>query len=136
MSTVLSIAAIGGKGPKATSVSFTKTEDGIRQWAWVPNDVAATLAPGMTVIVEVTSMGPVETCYTDKVTKTEVALKVPKQQLWLGGDILADAPEQEPVPEAKWHVTEAAKAYLEAYRAKQQAKQATSEGAGDTEDFG
>lgn len=136
MSTVLTIAAIGGKGPKATSVAFGKTEDGVRQWAWVPNSVAEKLAPGMTVIVEAVSVGKVEKTYTDKVTKTEVALKVPKQQLFLGGEITVDAPDAEPLPEAQWKVSDAATAYREAYHAKRQAEQATNEGAGDTEDFG
>lgn len=135
MSTVMYISGIGGSGDNATAVSFGKTEEGVRLWAWVPNAKAEELAPGMKVTVEVTSAGPVETSYTDKETQKEIALKVPRQQLWLGGDILADAPEQDPLPEAKWQVTDAAKAYREAYLAKRQAKQAPK-GAGETEDFG
>lgn len=133
MSTVLSIAAIGGKGPKATNVAFLKNEAGVREWAWVPNNIAEMLAPGMRLVVEAVSVGKVEETYTDRNTGEVVPLKVPKVQLFLGGEITVDAPEQEPLPEAQWKVSDAAAAYREAYRAKQAPK---GEGAGDTEDFG
>lgn len=116
MSVSLSIAAIGGSGPKATAVNFTKTEEGQRPWAWVPNAVAADLVPGMVLTVESVSTGKVETTYVkDGVT---VDLKVPKVQLFLGGQITVDAPDSEPVPEATFVVSDQARAYREAYLAK------------------
>lgn len=121
----LSIAAIGGSGPKATAVQFVKTDDGVRPWAWLPNDLAALLAPGMLLNVEHVSTGKTETAYTDKAGNT-VELKVPRMQLFLGGTIEVDAPEAEPVPEITVKVSDKAAAYREAYLAKQ-AKQAPSD---------
>lgn len=117
MSVSLSIAAINGSGPKATAVNFVKTDDGHRPWAWVANDIAAQLAPGMVLRVETVSTGKVETAYTNK-DGQQVDLKVPKVQLFLGGLIEIDAPEQEPLPEATFVVSPAAAEYRKAYLAK------------------
>jgi hypothetical protein len=116
MSAVLSIAAIGGHGPRATAVNFVKV-DGVRPWAWVSNDIAAQLAPGMVLRVERVSEGSVQSSYTKD--GIEVELKVPKVQLFLGGTIEVDAPEAEPLPEATFVVSDAAAKYRAAYAAKQ-----------------
>lgn len=116
MSTILSIAAIGGSGPKSTAVQFLKV-DGIRQWGWVPNEIAAELVAGMRLEVPVVSLGAVETTWTKD--GVEQDLKVPRQQLFLGGDMVALPPDSEPLQPMTLQVTEQAKAYREAYLAKQ-----------------
>ena len=117
MSTTLIIAGINNPGPKATAVSFVKSDNGTRPWAWVSNSVAAQLAPGMRLIVPAVSEGKIETSYTDK-NGNIVDLKVPKVQLFLGGDISVDAPEAEELPEASFTATDAAAEYLKSYLAK------------------
>lgn len=126
----LSIAAIGGHGPKATAVSFVKDDNGHRPWAWLPNDLASQLAPGMLLNVEHVSTGKTETVYTDKAGNT-VELKVPRVQLFLGGTVEVDAPEADPVPEITVKVSDAAAKYREAYMAKR-AAEATSSSDQDT----
>lgn len=116
MSVSLSISAISGSGPKATAVMFVKSPEGVRPWAWVPNAVAAGLVPGMVLTVESVSTGKVETTF-ERNGQVET-LKVPRQQLFLGGSIVIDAPDSEPLPEATFTVSDAAAAYREAYLAK------------------
>lgn len=118
MSTKLNIAAIGGSGPKATAVQFLKDATGVRQWSWIANPIAAQLRPGMSLTVEQVSTGKVETSYTDA-TGTVVALKVPRQQLFLGGSITVEAPEAEVLaPVTVTFAGDVAK-YASAYDAKQ-----------------
>ena len=93
MSHQFTIAAIGGSGPKATAVNFLKTEDGVRLWTWMSNDVASKLRPGMTVVAEQASFGKVETTYEKAGVVTE--LKVPKAQVFLGGSVSVRKPESE-----------------------------------------
>jgi hypothetical protein len=119
MSKVFSIAGISNPGPKSTAVSFTKDEAGNRPWVWIANEVAAGLVPGMIVTAEKVSTGKVQTTYTKN--GVEMALKVPKIQLFLGGQVAIDPPEQEVLPEATFVVSDAAKAYREAYLAKAKA---------------
>lgn len=98
MSTVLSISGVGGSGPKATVVSFTVNEANERPWAWIPNNVAEKLRPGMRLAVESISRGKVETHRSDDPT---VALVRPKVQIFLhcapGEKIRVLKPEQAPV---------------------------------------
>lgn len=111
-----SVAAIGGSGPRATAVNFVKTDDGIRLWAWIANEDASELVPGMIVRAEQASFGPVETSYERNGVVTE--LKVPRKQVFLGGAITFDEPESEPLAPMTVTVTDKAKAYRKAYLAK------------------
>lgn len=130
MSTVLSIAAIGGVGPKSTAILFVKDDDGVRPWAWLPNDIAANLVAGMRLDVAQVGTGKVEETYTDRKTKEVVALKVPKVQLFLGGNIEVLPPDQPVMEPITVVFSDQAKAYAEAYRA----KQATATTAGPFDD--
>lgn len=112
-----SIAAIGGSGPKSTAVNFLKNEDGIRIWTWVPNNVAATLRPGMVVRAEQVSFGKVQKDYTAP-DGTVMALKVPKMQVFLGGSVSFHAPESEPIAPATFSLADDATDYAKAYDAK------------------
>lgn len=133
MSTVLSIAAVGGSGPKATVISFVKNDDGIRPWAWLPNEVAASLVPGMRLSVAQVGTGKVEETYTDRNTSEVIPLKVPKQQLFLGGNIEVLPPDQPVMEPVTVVFSDQAKAYADAYRAKQAT--ATTAGPFDEEDL-
>ena len=85
------VSAIGGSGPKATAINFVKTEDGIRLWAWVANDTASRIRPGMRVVAEEASFGKVETTYLKAGVVEE--LNVPKRQVFLGGTLDIKKPE-------------------------------------------
>ena len=53
MSISLIIAFIANaSGPKATAITFLKTEDGTSQWSWISNDIASKLRPGMRIRLE------------------------------------------------------------------------------------
>jgi hypothetical protein len=132
MSTVLSIAAIGGTGPKATVISFVKDENGNRPWAWMPNETAAMLVPGMRLAIAQVDSGKIATTYTKD--GVEVALKVPKVQLFLGGTIEVLPPDQPELAPLTVVFSDQARAYAEAYRAKQ-AQQQDSSHFGDEEDL-
>lgn len=132
MSTVLSIAAIGGSGPKATVISFVKSDDGVRPWAWLPNEIAASLVPGMRLAVAQVGNGKVEETYTDRNNQV-IPLKVPKQQLFLGGNIEVLPPDQPIMEPVTVVFSDQAKAYADAYRAKQAT--ATTAGPFDEEDL-
>jgi len=125
MSTELIISDFGGSGPKATAVLFVKDEQGRRPWAWVSNEEAAQMAPGMILRAEHVSTWKVETSYIKD--GQEIALKVPRIQLSLGGTIEVDAPEADLVPEATFVVSDKAAAYKQAYLAKQAKKAPTVE---------
>lgn len=119
------VSAIGGSGPNATSVFFTKTPNNVRPWAWIPNNVATNLAPGMQITVTQVSWGKQTDTYRDN--GQQVALKVPRCQVFLGGDIIIDAPEQSLLPEAKFQITEAAARYRDTYIASRE-KEAVVDG--------
>lgn len=92
-STTLIVAGVSKPGPKSTSVSFT-TVDGIRPWAWLPNELvtAHNIRAGVTLeVAEVVAMGDVQTTYTSD--GIEYELKTPKQQLMLGGQMSITQPE-------------------------------------------
>jgi hypothetical protein len=116
MSHSFTIAAIGGSGPKATAVNFLKTEDGIRLWTWMSNDIASRLRPGMTVVAEQASFGKVETTYEKAGVVTE--LKVPKAQVFLGGSIVVRKPETEVLAPTSVTFEDGCDEYTSAYDAK------------------
>jgi hypothetical protein len=117
MSHSFTVAAIGGSGPKSTAINFVKTEDGIRLWSWMANDVASKLRPGMVVVSEQVSFGKVETTYTDKVgVVTE--LKVPRTQVFLGGSVVVRRPESEPLAPASVSFEDGCDEYASAFDAK------------------
>ena len=116
MSHSFTIAAIGGTGPKATAVNFLKTEDGVRLWTWMSNDVASKLRPGMTVVAEQASFGRVETTYEKAGVVTE--LKVPKAQVFFGGSVTVRKPESETLAPATVVFEDGVDEYAQAYDAK------------------
>lgn len=116
MSHSFTIAAIGGSGPKATAVNFLKTEDGVRLWAWMANDIAKVLRPGMTVVAEQASFGKVETTYEKAGVITE--LKVPKAQVFLGGQVVVKKPEAEALAPTTVVFEDGLEDYIKAYDAK------------------
>jgi hypothetical protein len=114
----LVVAGINSPGPKATSISFL-TRDGVREWAWLPNATASSLREGMTLLVEqVQPASKVQTTYTDMATGLLVELKVPKRQLFLGGNITVEAPAQEALKPVAIVVTDEARKYAENFDAK------------------
>jgi len=118
MSISLIIAFIANtSGPKATAITFLKTEDGVSQWSWISNDIASKLRPGMRLIVGEVSTSRVQTQYEDK-SGNMVALKVPKQQLFLGGSITVELPDTEPVTPATWSFGDDIVKYADSYDAK------------------
>ena len=116
MSHSFTIAAIGGSGPKATAVNFLKTEDGVRLWAWMSNDIARALRPGMTVVAEQASFGKVESTYEKAGVVTE--LKVPKAQVFLGGSVIIRKPETEALAPLSVTFEDGVEDYARAYDAK------------------
>jgi hypothetical protein len=116
MSHSFTIAAIGGSGPKATAVNFVKTEDGVRLWAWMSNDVASRLRPGMSIVAEQASFGRVETSYEKDGVVTE--LKVPKAQVFFGGSVTVAKPASEPLAPATFVFEDGVADYAQAYDAK------------------
>ena len=116
MSHSFTIAAIGGSGPKSTAVNFLKTEDGVRLWTWMSNDVASRLRPGMTVVAEQASFGRVETTYEKAGVVTD--LKVPRAQVFLGGAVTVDIPESEPIAPMAVTFADGVEKYRSAYDAK------------------
>lgn len=130
----LVVAGVGGIGPKATAVNFLKDDFGVREWAWLPNAIAASVRKGSVVTAEfATHASKTETTYI-KDGKT-LELKVPKRQVFLGGVITVDAPESKPLPEATYVVTEAARVYASRVDAKQVASAATSEASSENDAF-
>lgn len=111
------VAAIGGSGPRATAINFVKTDEGVRVWAWMSNDVASRLRPGMVVRAEQASFGKVETTYTDK-AGIVTELKVPRRQVFLGGQVIVAKPESEPIVPATVVFETEAEEYARAYDAK------------------
>jgi hypothetical protein len=116
MSHSFTVSAIGGSGPKSTAISFVKTEDGIRLWSWIGNDVASRLRPGMTIVAEQASFGRVETTYEKSGVVTE--LKVPKAQVFLGGSIVIRKPETEMLAPVAVTFEDGCDEYASAYDAK------------------
>lgn len=91
--TTLIVAGISKQGPKSTSVSFV-TVDGVRPWAWLPNELvtAHNIRAGVTLnVTEVVAMGDTQSTYTSD--GIEYELKTPKQQLMLGGQMSITQPE-------------------------------------------
>jgi hypothetical protein len=115
--TTFSIAAIGGRGPKSTAVNFLKSEQGVRLWAWIPNDIASRLRPGMTIAAEQVSFGRTETGYEDK-SGSIVELKVPKRQVFFGGNLVIGAPESESLAPIAITFADGVDAYAQAFDAK------------------
>jgi hypothetical protein len=112
----LVVAGVNNSGPKATSVSFL-TRDGVREWAWLPNQMASSLRAGMTLIVEqVQPANKVQTTYLKD--GVEVELKVPKRQLFLGGSITVEAPAQEALKPVAFVVTDEALKYAHNFDSK------------------
>ena len=89
------VSAIGGSGPKATAIKFVKNEDNIGLWAWVANDTASRIRPGMSIVAEQASFGKVETTFLKAGVIEE--LKVPKRQVFLGGTLVIKKPETQPL---------------------------------------
>jgi len=107
MAVKLIVAGVGGVGPKSTNVSFV-TRDGVREWAWVGNPLASSLRAGMVLLVEqVQPANKVQSTYINS-EGVEVELKVPKRQLFLGGNITVEAPEQQPLLPVTFVVTDEA----------------------------
>lgn len=117
MSISLIIAFIAANsGPKATAVTFLKTEDGTSQWSWISNDIASKLRPGMRLNVSEVSYSRVQTQYEKD--GVMVDLKVPKQQLFLGGSITVELPDTQPLAPATWSFGDEVDNYTAAYDAK------------------
>jgi len=103
----LVVAGVGGVGPKSTNVAFV-TRDGVREWAWIGNPLAVSLRAGMVLLVEqVQPANKVQTTYINS-EGVEVEMKVPKRQLFLGGNITVEAPEQTPLLPVTFVVTDEA----------------------------
>lgn len=97
MSTTLIVAGVSNSGPNSTAVSFT-TDDGIRPWAWLPNEIVTThnIRAGVTLEAdEVVAMGSPVTFYVKDGIKYE--LTQPKQQLMLGGNLIITQPTFKPL---------------------------------------
>lgn len=93
----LVVAGLGGSGKKATAVNFTVV-DGIRTWAWLPNELvsAHNVRAGVTLTVEdVRAIGEPQTQYEKD--GEIVDLLNPKQQLLLGGQMSIAQPSLEPM---------------------------------------
>ena len=113
----LVVAGIGGAGPKATAVNLLKDSNGVREWCWLPNQIASHVRAGSVISAEVVSRASkVETTYTKDGVVTE--LKVPKRQVFLGGKVTVDAPASDPVPTAEFSVTDEARVYASRVDAK------------------
>lgn len=112
-----SVSGLNNPGPKSTAVSFLKNDDGIRHWAWVANNDAARIRPGMTVTLTVTGFGKVESDYTDK-TGALVVLKTPKQQVFYTGAPKVEAPASEPIVIEPAEFADGVDTYAAAYDAK------------------
>ena len=129
MSITLIIAFIANtSGPKATAITFLKTEDNISQWAWVDNSVAAKLRPGMKLVVGEVGTARVQTQYEDNKSGNMIDLKVPKQQLFLGGAINVELPDTQPVAPATWSFNDDLDGYSDNYDAKRNATSASAKG--------
>ena len=93
----LVVAGLGGSGKKATAVNFTVV-DGVRTWAWLPNELvsAHNVRAGVTLTVEdVRAIGEPQTQYEKD--GEIVDLLNPKQQLLLGGQMSIAQPSLEPM---------------------------------------
>lgn len=107
----LVVAGIGGSGKKATAVNLLKDAQGVREWCWLPNEYAINLRAGSVLMVDsVSRSSKLETTYTDN-TGNAVVLKVPKRQVFLGGNLVIQAPESDPLPELVVTVTDEAVIY-------------------------
>ncbi len=109
----LVVAGIGGVGPNSTKINFTKTDDGVRLWAWMPNEDVTKqvmvgkdknddpifrnqIRAGVTLSVEeVVALGNVQTQYMKDNVPTDLA--VPTQQLILSGKVLVTQPTLKPM---------------------------------------
>lgn len=93
----LVVAGLGGSGKKSTAVNFTVV-DGIRTWAWLPNELvsAHNIRAGVTLTVQdVRALGDVQ--YQYEKDGKPVDLVNPKQQLLLGGQMTITQPALEPM---------------------------------------
>jgi hypothetical protein len=93
----LVVAGLGGSGKKSTAVNFTVV-DGIRAWAWLPNELvsAHNIRAGVTLTVQdVRALGDVQ--YQYEKDGKPVDLVNPKQQLLLGGQMTIAQPVLEPM---------------------------------------
>lgn len=104
------VAFVGGHGVKSTSVSFLKDQNGVRLWAWIDNSTAMSIRAGSVVSADAHRLSSVkETSYLKEGVVTD--LKVPRRQVFLGGNVVVDAPEQDPLPPVVAKVTDEAKVY-------------------------
>ena len=114
----LVVAGVGGSGKTSTAINFLKDASGVREWAWLPNAIASQVRAGTVILVETVSRSSkLETTYTDK-TGAVVDLKVPKRQLFFGGEVVVTAPESEPLAPCVFTVTDEAKVYASRVDAK------------------
>lgn len=93
----LVVAGLGGSGKKSTAVNFTVV-DGIRTWAWLPNELvsAHNIRAGVTLTVQdVRALGDTQTQYEKDGQIFD--LVNPKQQLLLGGQMTITQPALEPM---------------------------------------
>jgi hypothetical protein len=70
------------------------------------------------LVEQVQPASKVQTTYTDMATGLLVELKVPKRQLFLGGNITVEAPAQEPLKPVTFVVTDAAVKYAHNFDSK------------------
>jgi len=123
--TTFIVAGIGGSGAKATAINFKKTEDNIGLWAWVANDTASRIRPGMSIVAEQVSFGKVETHYEKAGVVTE--LKVPKRQVFFGGALTIKKPESQPLAPVSVNFEDGCDEYAAAYDNKNQTTEDVSE---------
>ena len=93
----LVVAGLGGSGKNSTAVNFTVV-DGIRTWAWLPNELvsAHNIRAGVTLTVQdVRALGDTQTQYEKDGQIFD--LVNPKQQLLLGGQMTITQPVLEPM---------------------------------------
>ncbi len=108
----LVVAGLGGSGKKSTAVNFTVV-DGIRTWAWLPNELVSAqvqvgvdkdnnpifrnqIRAGVTLTVQdVRALGDTQTQYEKDGEIYD--LVNPKQQLLLGGQMTITQPTLEPM---------------------------------------
>lgn len=114
------VVGINGSGSKSTAVGLRSLDesDEMRYWAWFQNAVAATMCVGMRVTFDTASLGKVQTVYTDKAGYI-IELKVPKRQVFWGGNAHIDAPNAETLPAQTVTMSDEARKFAENMRAKQ-----------------
>lgn len=119
------VRGVSAPGPKSKAVSLGKVVEGgveIALWTWMAKDTV--VVPGMTFSCENVSLGELQTSYTKD--GVEVALKIPKRQVFCHAAAVLGAPEaQEVVSEVQ--VTPEALEFAQRVLAKAEAE-ATDDG--------